>query len=62
MVSWQRHDNALRRRHDAAIGGFIARYYPESPEKQLLQGGHFKVVFLEYDWTLNSRYLARLKG
>jgi len=48
--------------NDAAIGRYIAQYYSESPEKQLLLGGHFKMEFLEYDWTLNSRFLARLKG
>ncbi len=48
--------------NDAAIGHYIAQYYPESPEKHLLLGGHFKLEFLDYDWTLNSRYLARLKG
>jgi hypothetical protein len=47
---------------DAAIGHYIAQYHPDSPEKQLLLGGHFKLEFLDYDWTLNSRYLARLKG
>ena len=47
---------------DTGVGRYIARYYPESPEKQLLIGGHFRVSYLEYDWTLNSRYLARLKG
>jgi hypothetical protein len=47
---------------DDAIGRYLAQYYPESPEKQLLLGGHFKLEFLDYDWTLNSRYLARLKG
>jgi len=46
----------------AAIGRYLAQYYAESPEKQLLLRGHFKMEFLEYDWTLNSRYLARLKG
>ena len=47
---------------DAAIGQYIAQYYPDSPEKQLLLGGHFKLEFMPFDWTLNSRYLARLKG
>ena len=47
---------------DDAIGRYLAQYYPESPEKQLLLGGHFKLELLDYDWTLNSRYLARLKG
>jgi hypothetical protein len=45
-----------------AVGRFIAQYYPESPDKQLLLGGDFDLDYLEYDWTLNSRYLARLKG
>jgi hypothetical protein len=45
-----------------AIARFIAQYYAESPEKQLLLGGGFDVDYLEYDWTLNSRYLARLKS
>jgi hypothetical protein len=46
---------------DDAIGRFIALYHSESPEKQLLLGGHFKIEFLEYDWRLNSRLIARLK-
>jgi len=45
-----------------SIGRFIAQYYPESPEKQLLLGGRFELDYLDYDWTLNSRFLARLKG
>ena len=45
-----------------AVGRFIAQYYPESPEKQLLLRGEFDLDYLTYDWTLNSRYLARLKG
>jgi Protein of unknown function, DUF547 len=47
---------------DAAVGRFIAQYHGDSPEKQLLLDGHFKMEYLDYDWTLNSRYLARLKG
>jgi hypothetical protein len=47
---------------DAAIAQYIAQYYPDSPAKQLLLGGHLKLEFLDYDWTLNSRYLARMKG
>ena len=46
--------------NDAAIGRYVAQYRAESPEKKLLLGGHFKLEFLDYDWTLNSRYLARL--
>ena len=47
---------------DAAVGRFIAQYYQDSPEKRLLLDGQFKVEYLDFDWTLNSRYLARLKG
>jgi Protein of unknown function, DUF547 len=47
---------------ESAVGRYIAQYYPASPEKQLLLEGHFKTEFLDYDWTLNSRYLARLRG
>jgi hypothetical protein len=47
---------------DAAIGQYAAQYYRDSPEKQLLLGGHFKLEFMPFDWTLNSRYLARMKG
>jgi hypothetical protein len=59
IFDWYRNDFGGS---DAAIARYIAQYHPESPEKQLLLGGHFKMEFLEYDWTLNSRYLARLKG
>lgn len=45
-----------------AVGRFIAQYHSESPERQLLLGGQFELDYLDYDWTLNSRYLARLKG
>ncbi len=48
--------------NDAAIGRFIARYHGDSPEKHLLLDGHFKMEYLDYDWTLNGRYLARRKG
>jgi hypothetical protein len=44
-----------------AIGRYVAQYHPASPAKQLLMGGQFKVTYFEYDWTLNSRYLAHVK-
>ena len=47
---------------DAAVGRYLAQYRADSPEKKLLLDGHFKMEYLDYDWTLNSRYLARLKG
>ena len=40
---------------DASIGQFIARYYPDGPEKHILQGGRFRLVELEYDWSLNRQ-------
>ena len=44
---------------DAAIGGYLAGYYAEGPEKQLLLSGKFKLVETPYDWTLNSQAKAR---
>jgi len=46
---------------EAAVGQYIAKYYSDSPEKQLLLSGRYKMEYLDYDWTLNSRYLARLR-
>jgi len=45
---------------EAAVGKFIARYYPAGPEKTLLERGDFRVVETEYDWRLNSVTNARL--
>lgn len=39
---------------DAAIARYVARFYPEGPEKQLLVSGKAKLVSTDYDWTLNS--------
>jgi hypothetical protein len=39
---------------DAAIARYVARFYPEGPEKQLLVSGKAKLVNTDYDWTLNS--------
>lgn len=39
----------------AAVGKFIARYYPDGAEKQLLESGTFKVEVTQYDWSLNSQ-------
>ena len=46
---------------DAAIGRYLARFYPDGPEKHLLLGGRFRLVATEYDWTLNSREKAARK-
>ena len=39
---------------DAALGRFVARYWPEGPEKDLLASGRFRLRKTPYDWTLNS--------
>ncbi len=45
----------------AALGAYVAGFYPEGPEKELLVGGRFKLVATDYDWTLNSRENAKKK-
>ncbi len=37
----------------AGLGGFIARFHPSGPVKELLQSGRFRVEFTDYDWSLN---------
>jgi hypothetical protein len=54
-AKWYREDFGST---DAAIGEFLARYYPPGPERQLLQSGRFKLVETDYDWTLNGRERA----
>lgn len=44
---------------ERAVGQFIARYYPEVPERHLLESGDFTVKQTNYDWTLNSQGNAR---
>jgi hypothetical protein len=43
----------------AAIGSYLAGFYPEGPERTLLRSGAFRLVATDYDWTLNSREKAR---
>ena len=43
----------------AAIMRFVSRYYPAGPEKTLLESGAARLVYTEYDWTLNSQEQAR---
>jgi hypothetical protein len=45
---------------EAAVGKFIARYYPAGPERTLLESGDYRVVKTDYDWSLNSVQNARL--
>ncbi|GJG86910.1 DUF547 domain-containing protein [Gemmatimonadetes bacterium T265] len=40
---------------EAAVGRYVAHYYPAGPERTLLESGDFKVVKTNYDWTLNSQ-------
>jgi len=43
-----------------AVATFIARYYPDGPERQLLESGQWKRwEYADYDWTLNSQENAR---
>ncbi len=39
---------------DESLGRFLARYWPEGPERELLLSGRFRVRKTAYDWTLNS--------
>jgi Protein of unknown function, DUF547 len=47
---------------DEKIGQYLARFYPEGPEKELLLSGDFELRETEYDWTLNSQEKARELG
>jgi len=38
----------------ASLGRFLARYWPEGPERELLLAGEFRLRKTAYDWTLNS--------
>jgi Protein of unknown function, DUF547 len=46
----------------AAMGRFIARYYPAGAERALLESGNFEAVKTEYDWSLNSQANGRRLG
>lgn len=43
----------------AAVGRYVARYFPPGPERDLLTSGRFTVKETHYDWTLNSQANAR---
>jgi hypothetical protein len=47
---------------EAAVGKFIARYYPAGPERALLESGDFRAVKTDYDWSLNSQSNGRRLG
>lgn len=44
---------------DEAIGRYVAQFYPEGPEQELLLSGDFDLKTTDYDWTLNSQEKAR---
>jgi hypothetical protein len=37
-----------------ALGRYLSRYWAEGPERELLEGGRFRLRETDYDWTLNS--------
>lgn len=43
---------------EAAIGRFVAQWYPPGPERTLLESGAFAVTYTDYDWSLNSQARA----
>ncbi len=44
---------------EAAVGRYVARYFPAGPERQLLESGRFRVEKTDYDWALNSQANGR---
>ena len=48
---WYRDDFGA---NDAAVGRFIARYLPETPERRVLMSGRFRLVPIPFDWGLND--------
>jgi hypothetical protein len=51
ILSWYQEDFGGS---DAALGRFLARYWPEGEAKELLRSGRFRLRTTDYDWTLNS--------
>ena len=47
---------------EAAVGRYIAKFYPAGPERTLLESGDFTVVKTDYDWSLNSQANGRRLG
>ncbi len=39
---------------DEALGRFLARHWPDGPQKALLESGRFRLRKTPYDWALNS--------
>ena len=38
-----------------SVGMWIAEFYPDGPERQLLRSGRFTIAFTPFDWSLNSK-------
>ena len=51
ILVWYRDDFG---KNDQALGRFLGRYWPDGPEKALLELGRFHLRETEYDWALNS--------
>jgi hypothetical protein len=39
---------------DAALGRYIARYLPDTPERRVLESGRFRLLDTPFDWRLND--------
>ena len=46
---------------DAALGRYLARYWPDGPEQDLLRSGKFRLRETVYDWSLNGVGTGRAK-
>ena len=51
ILDWYRKDFGGE---DAALGRFLARYWPEGEERSLLLSGRFRLKTTDYDWSLNA--------
>jgi hypothetical protein len=58
LFGWYREDFGGT---DAALGQFLARYFPAGPEKALLESGRFERRETAYDWALNGVVAAPSK-
>ena len=47
---------------DESLGRFLARYWPEGPEREMLLSGAFRLRKTDYDWTLNSVEKGRTRA
>ena len=52
IFGWYRADFGAS---DAAVGQYIAQFYPAGPARDLLTGGSFTMKETAYDWSINSQ-------